>query len=236
MIGNEQFFGAWPQDDEDRKRKAEIEEMMRRERERYFSDEAVQQEYRDILDRQTAAHEAAVTAARKPGPGAFDLALARFRERKVAAAENLSPAADPAALWPLLDGGESEAKEIFRRTGEAPASAPDKSPDAHSGGQIPQDKSRFKETGVRDRVGTAKRHDDGGAADVDLYVIENGKRRYLDSKNPADRTTMKNFIRDVVTAGVTGVGHGYMRVRDNDMSWRGATKPKSRSSMRHFSR
>jgi len=41
-------WGAWPEDDEDGRRKAEIEEMTRRERERYFRDEAVQQEYRDI--------------------------------------------------------------------------------------------------------------------------------------------------------------------------------------------
>src|SRR5215208_6234888 len=73
-------WNAWPSDDEDSRRKAEIEEMMRSQRERYFRDEAVQQEYRDIVDRQLAAQEAAVAVATGSGP--FDSALADFKARR----------------------------------------------------------------------------------------------------------------------------------------------------------
>ena len=55
------------------------------------------------------------------------------------------------------------------------------------------------------------RHDDGGAADLKLYrVDENGKRQYLDMNNPADAAIMQRFTTDAVKAGATGVGAGYM--------------------------
>lgn len=52
------------------------------------------------------------------------------------------------------------------------------------------------------------RHDYGNAADLKLYVNENGKRRLLDARNSADRTIMQNFIRASAAAGATGIGHG----------------------------
>jgi hypothetical protein len=340
-------------EEEDRKRKAEIEDMMRWQRENYFSNEPVQQQYRDILDRGEARRNA-VEAKREQaeresrGPGQFDIALAGFLEKKRAESANMNAAANPrpqfASLalpsgvdlpndandtsW-LFDGGEAVARSIFRRnevfpdTGvgksdrlplhapelpQAPLELPDaaigkgdrlpisrpelpqslpafesrrdgfaagradsaaglpaerqddpsrafevdtpfrldgnnrveqlqlrraetrKLPikqtledqinyaaqkngvgiEVLSGGQVSEKQSRFKETGIVDRIGI--RHDDGDAADVDLYVVENGKRRYLDSKNPDDKKIMESFIRDVVAAGATGIGHGYMNV------------------------
>jgi hypothetical protein len=79
MIGELDAAG-WPED-EDEIRKRQIEEMMRLDRPRYFRDEAVQQEYRDILDRQAQRTKAEATdnggtLRRKP----FDDALARFAD------------------------------------------------------------------------------------------------------------------------------------------------------------
>lgn len=62
-------------------------------------------------------------------------------------------------------------------------------------------------TGSRNRVGTT-RHDDGNAADLDLYVIENGKKRLLSDVNPQDRAIMARFISAAVQAGATGIGLG----------------------------
>jgi hypothetical protein len=288
-------------DEEDRRRKAEIEEMMRSQRESYFRDEPVQQEYRDILTRQEQQQADAGTVKPVRTPGPFDEALARFKERRAAAVEaNPADQADASGLSPLFDGGEGEARSIFRRNDEIPDNVPEALPDAgvgksdrlpasrselpppssmfdpkrygagvasrrrddpvrvfevdtplrfdgenrveelqgnnperplpimrslkdqinyagqkngvgvevHSGGQVAKG-----EVGPRTKSDTT-RHDHGAAADVDLYVIEGGKRRYLDSKNPEDREKMKSFIRDIVIAGATGIGHGYMNTGD----------------------
>jgi hypothetical protein len=88
--------------EEDRKRKAEIEEMMRSQREFYFRNEPVQQEYRDIVDRQMAAQQADVEAATTPGP--FDEALARFRGAKLTAGN--PPQADVAGSSYLFEAGK----------------------------------------------------------------------------------------------------------------------------------
>lgn len=53
------------------------------------------------------------------------------------------------------------------------------------------------------------RHDDGRAADLRLYVIdENGRKRYLSMDDPADRAVMQTFIRNSVKAGASGIGSG----------------------------
>ena len=54
------------------------------------------------------------------------------------------------------------------------------------------------------------RHDDGGAADLKLYVRDpnTNQRRVLDMSNPADAAKMEEFTRQTVRAGVTGVGAG----------------------------
>jgi flagellum-specific peptidoglycan hydrolase FlgJ len=85
---------GWPApDDEDEIRRREIEEMMRSERERYFRDEAVQQEYRDIIDRQIArAENEANPKPTRPGP--FDEALARFQANRALAPEGQEDRAD----------------------------------------------------------------------------------------------------------------------------------------------
>lgn len=64
------------------------------------------------------------------------------------------------------------------------------------------------------------RHDKGNAADVYLYRMENGKKVYLNQKNPEDREIMKKFMRESVRAGATGVGSGpgYMEDERNGRS------------------
>jgi len=52
------------------------------------------------------------------------------------------------------------------------------------------------------------RHDLGNAADLDLYVNENGRRRRLKSSNSKDRIKIAAFIRASTKAGATGVGTG----------------------------
>lgn len=52
------------------------------------------------------------------------------------------------------------------------------------------------------------RHDHGGAADLKLYTIEDGKKRYLNMNNPNDVSIMKQFTSDSVAAGASGVGAG----------------------------
>ena len=56
--------------------------------------------------------------------------------------------------------------------------------------------------------GASARHNYGNAADLDLYVVENGKRRILDMRNPADAEIMEKFARAAVRAGATGIGAG----------------------------
>lgn len=57
--------------------------------------------------------------------------------------------------------------------------------------------------GARGAVGST-RHDQGNAADLDLYV---GGRK-LSADNPEDRAIMAKFVAAAVAAGATGVGHG----------------------------
>lgn len=52
------------------------------------------------------------------------------------------------------------------------------------------------------------RHDHGGAADLKLFVMKNGKKHYLDMRNEEDRAVMEKFTRETVRAGATGVGAG----------------------------
>lgn len=53
------------------------------------------------------------------------------------------------------------------------------------------------------------RHNHGRSADVRLYVTdENGRKRYLNPNNPADRERYAAFIRGSARAGATGIGHG----------------------------
>lgn len=62
------------------------------------------------------------------------------------------------------------------------------------------------------------RHDHGNSADLKLYTVgQDGKRRYLDMTNEADRVVMERFIRESVKAGANGVGAGpgYMGGRTN---------------------
>jgi hypothetical protein len=141
-------------EEEDRKRKAEIEEMMRSQREFYFRNEPVQQEYRDIVDRQIAAQRADDEAARGPGP--LDEALEQYRETKLAAAPN-PPQADVSGSSYLFDGGEAEAKSIFRRNDEASLNESEALPDAGVGKgdrlpvsapELPQPPSGFPNSSV----------------------------------------------------------------------------------------
>ena len=56
--------------------------------------------------------------------------------------------------------------------------------------------------------GASPRHNYGKSADLDLYITEDGKRRKLDMRNPADAAIMEKFTRAAVRAGATGVGAG----------------------------
>jgi hypothetical protein len=52
------------------------------------------------------------------------------------------------------------------------------------------------------------RHDHGGAADVRLFKMVDGRKQYLDMRNPEDAAVMEKFTRESVRAGATGVGAG----------------------------
>jgi hypothetical protein len=52
------------------------------------------------------------------------------------------------------------------------------------------------------------RHDLGGAGDLKLFEMVDGKKRYLDMRNPADKERMEEFTTHAVHAGATGVGAG----------------------------
>jgi hypothetical protein len=56
------------------------------------------------------------------------------------------------------------------------------------------------------------RHMHGGAADTLMYVMENGKKRYLSHDNPADIPKIQEVIAESRRQGVSGigVGPGYM--------------------------
>ena len=76
-------------------------------------------------------------------------------------------------------------------------------------------------TGVMgvDRTGS-HRHDNGGAADLNLFEVgPDGERRMLNWNNPADAQKMAEFTKQAVRAGATGVGagNGYMGGRGDAM-------------------
>ena len=74
--------------------------------------------------------------------------------------------------------------------------------EVYSGGQAK------KGTPGASRIGS-ERHDEGGAADLRLYVRDqDGKRRKLDMTVESDRVLMEKFVQNSVKAGVTGVGAG----------------------------
>lgn len=90
----------------------------------------------------------------------------------------------------------------------AAAAAAGVNAEVYSGGQ---DESGPNRTG-------SHRHDHGNSADLKLYTVgQDGKRRYLDMTNDADRVVMERFIRESVKAGANGVGAGpgYMGGRTN---------------------
>lgn len=90
----------------------------------------------------------------------------------------------------------------------AAAAAAGVNAEIYSGGQ---DESGPNRTG-------SHRHDHGNSADLKLYTVgQDGKRRYLDMTNDADRVVMERFIRESVKAGANGVGAGpgYMGGRTN---------------------
>lgn len=275
-----------PPEDDDLIRRAQIEEMMRSDRERYFRDEPVQQEYRDIVSRMDGqGDEEAESPTSVRTPGRFDIALAQFNARKLASADTVQPETD--GMAPSLDTlpdasvGKSDRLPRFQPQGQEQQQTPFDLPDAGEvkGDRLPvmkpetvpltpapdplkafktepplrfDGKNRVEElqgnqperplaikwglknqinyAAAKNGVGVEVRsggqppksqrlpkyqergplHDYGNAADVDLYVIEKGKRRYLDSQNLDDRRKMESFIRDAVIAGATGIGHGYM--------------------------
>jgi len=72
--------------------------------------------------------------------------------------------------------------------------------DVTSGGQ-PAKSEGGKRTG-------STRHDHGNAADLKAFVIEDGKRRYLDFSKPADQQMWSEIVRLSVAGGATGIGAG----------------------------
>lgn len=257
-------------------RKAEIEDIMRTDRMRYWRDESLQREYRDILEREETRRETELNAARGPGP--FDAALKRFRGQAIDNGENsearrnvdesfpqtspgtksvgAAPASEDQPRQPSNQRGSSDAQRDLvhvaqngigknsaiesARLGNTPllrdgvdrvtetqgnVAETRKGPiqqrlkdqleyaaektgiqvEVHSGGQPSE-----AEGGLREG---SPRHDHGHAADLKLYETIDDEKRYLDSRNPQDRAKMKAFIQHAVTAGATGVGHGYMGTR-----------------------
>lgn len=89
-------------------------------------------------------------------------------------------------------------------------------------------------TGSTNRTGST-RHDDGNAADLQLYVVENGKKRILSDTNAEDRQIMSKFVSAAIGAGATGVGaaHDYMGPSTmhvgfgNPAVWGGSSGPAS---------
>lgn len=61
------------------------------------------------------------------------------------------------------------------------------------------------------RIGST-RHDNGNAADLKLFVMEGGQKRYLDFNNAEDREKYATFVEHARAAGATGIGagEGYM--------------------------
>ena len=98
--------------------------------------------------------------------------------------------------------------DVLQRQIATAATAAGVNAEIYSGGQ--------DETGPN-RTGS-HRHDHGNSADLKLYTTgPDGKRRYLDMTNEADRVVMEKFIRESVKAGANGVGAGpgYMGGRTN---------------------
>ncbi|MBP30421.1 MAG: hypothetical protein CMH16_14120 [Methylobacterium sp.] len=87
--------------------------------------------------------------------------------------------------------------DALQRQIVAAATAAGVNAEVYSGGQ---DESGPHRTG-------SHRHDHGNAADLKLYTLgADGKRRYLDMTNDADRVVMEKFIKESVKAGANGVG------------------------------
>lgn len=71
-------------------------------------------------------------------------------------------------------------------------------------------------SGGQAKIGTpgprtgSKRHDEGNAADLDVYVKDekSGKRRKLLFSNPDDKVILESFIQHAASAGATGIGGG----------------------------
>jgi hypothetical protein len=62
------------------------------------------------------------------------------------------------------------------------------------------------------------RHDLGGAGDLKIYTTNpDGSKHYLSMNNPAEASVMKNFVKDSVAAGATGVGAGVGYMGDKTM-------------------
>ena len=82
-------------------------------------------------------------------------------------------------------------------------------------------------SGGQPKIGTSNnrtgstRHDLGNAADVDLYVNEDGKRRKLSFRNPADLEIIKKFSTASAAAGATGMGAGSFNQRTGKTSYMG---------------
>ena len=68
------------------------------------------------------------------------------------------------------------------------------------------------------------RHDFGGAADFKLFEMVDGKKRYLDMRNPADAARMEEFTAHTVAAGATGVGAGLGYMGPNSIHVGGGTR------------
>lgn len=71
-------------------------------------------------------------------------------------------------------------------------------------------------SGGQAKIGTpgprtgSKRHDEGNAADLDVYVKDEntGKRRKLLFSKPEDKVILESFIQHAAAAGATGIGGG----------------------------
>lgn len=66
------------------------------------------------------------------------------------------------------------------------------------------------------RVGST-RHDNGNAADVKFFVMENGQKRYLDMRNEQDAARLQTIVKSARQAGMTGIGMGMGYMGPNSM-------------------
>jgi hypothetical protein len=106
-------------DEEDRKRKAQIEDMMRSQRESYFRNEPVQQEYRDVITRLLGRKEAQgeATEAKRDDTPKADIEIVKNGPGNAAADQPAKPAEDLPAWFrpyanPSIDLGRGETPQI----------------------------------------------------------------------------------------------------------------------------